>query len=74
MSKKNCHNPYIETIISRINNKYVPLRGVLNEIKQIDGLELPVRLLPYLLDICPVGDGHLYEIFVSACLQRMLGA
>jgi len=72
MNKKYDYIPYIEAIKSHRKKKYVPLRNTANQTSHSDGLEIPVRLLPYLLDICPIGDGPLYETFVSATLVNVL--
>lgn len=35
--------------------------------------DFPLKLLPYLLDSCPYGDGELYERLVLAAMCRIMG-
>lgn len=46
---------------ARKSNKYCELGGQSGNKRPVDNEDIPARILPYLLDICPLGDGKIYE-------------
>ena len=73
MSQENDRIRNIEEVKARAMAKYTSLRALTKREKPIQALEIPTRLMPYLLNICPRSEGPLYEKLVLVSLVKILG-